>query len=52
MLQRFEPSGRIGMGAMSYINVQSRDRSLLVQALHTFPDDFAIVKSQSMFRLP
>jgi hypothetical protein len=52
MLQRFEPSGRIGMGAMSYINVQSRDRSLLVQALHTFPDDFAIVKSQSVFRLP
>lgn len=52
MLQRFESSGRIGMGAMSYINVQSRDRSLLVQALHTFPDDFAIVKSQSLFRLP
>lgn len=52
MLQRFDSSGRFGLGAMSYINVQSRDRSLLVQALHTFPDDFAIVKSQSLFRLP
>ncbi len=52
MLQRFESSGRFGLGAMSYINVQSRDRSLLVQALHTFPDDCAIVKSQSQFRLP
>jgi hypothetical protein len=52
MLQKFDPSGRIGLGAMSYINVRSRDRSLLVQALHTFPDDFAIVKSQSLFRLP
>ncbi len=52
MLQRFDSSGRFGLGAMSYINVQSRDRSLLVQALHTFPDDCAIVKSQSLFRLP
>ena len=52
LLHCFEASGRFGLGAMSYINVQSRDRSLLVQALHTFPDDFAIVKSQSRFRLP
>jgi hypothetical protein len=52
MLQRFDSSGRFGVGAMSYINIQSRDRSFLVQALHTFPDDFAIVKSQSLFRLP
>lgn len=52
MLQRFESSGRFGLGAMSYINIQSRDRSLLIRALHTFPDDFAIVKSQSQFRLP
>jgi hypothetical protein len=47
MLQRFDSSGRLGMGAMSYINIQSRDRSLLVQALHTFPDDCAIVKFPS-----
>ena len=39
-------------GAMSYINVESRDRSLKIQAFHTFPDDYAIVKSQSVFALP
>jgi len=52
MLHHFDSSGRIAMGALSYINIQSRDRSLLVQAFHTFPDDYAIVKSQSVFELP
>ena len=52
LLQRFEPSGRMAMGALSYINVETRSRSMLIQAFHTFPDDFAIVKSQSMFKLP
>jgi hypothetical protein len=52
LMHCFEPSGRFGLGAISYINVESRDRSLKVQAFHTFPDDYAIVKSQSVFSLP
>ncbi len=52
LLHCFEPSGRIGMGALSYVNLESRDRSFKVQAFHTFPDDYAIVKSQSVFALP
>ncbi|MCA9239757.1 MAG: DUF2617 family protein [Planctomycetales bacterium] len=52
LLHQFESSGRFGIGAMSYLNVQSRDRMLKVRALHTFPDNYAIVKSQSVFRLP
>jgi len=52
MLHSFESSGRVSLGAISYINLESRDRSLMVQAFHTFPDDNAIVKSQSVFRLP
>jgi hypothetical protein len=52
LLHCFEPSGRFGLGAMSYINIESRDRSLRVQAFHTFPDDYAIMKSQSVFTLP
>ncbi len=52
MLHRFDSSGRIALGALSYINVEARSRSLLVQAFHTFPDDCAIVKSQSLFQLP
>ncbi len=52
MLHRFNSSGRMALGALSYINVETRQRSLLVQAFHTFPDDYAIVKSQSLFELP
>lgn len=52
LLHRFESSGRVGLGAMSYLHAHSRDRSLVVQALHTFPDDCAIVKAQSIFRAP
>ena len=52
MLHRFDSSGRMALGALSYINLEARNRSLLVQAFHTFPDDYAIVKSQSLFQLP
>jgi hypothetical protein len=52
MLHRFDSSGRMALGALSYVNVESRTSKLLVQAFHTFPDDCAIVKSQSIFQLP
>ena len=51
MLQRFEPSGRFETGALSYVNIESRDKSLCVQAFHTFPDDSAVLKIQSWYRL-
>ena len=51
LLHKFNSSGRMALGALSYINVETRTRSLLVQAFHTFPDDYAIVKSQSMFEV-
>ncbi len=52
MLYTFNSSGRMAMGALSYIHVETRARSMLLQAFHTFPDDHAIVKSQSLFKLP
>lgn len=52
LLHCFEANGRFGLGAMSYVNLESRDRSLRVQAFHTFPDDYALVKSQSVFSVP
>jgi hypothetical protein len=50
MLQRFAPSGRFDAGALSYVNVDSRDKVLCVQAFHTFPDDCAVLKIQSWYR--
>ena len=52
LVHRFDAGGRLALGALSYINVETRQRNLLVQAFHTFPRDYAIVKSQSMFQLP
>ena len=52
LLHRFDYSGSIALGALSYINFEARNRTLLVQAFHTFPEDYAIVKSQSLFQLP
>jgi hypothetical protein len=37
---------------MSWIDVETRPRTMIVQAFHTFPDDLAIVKSQSLFEIP
>jgi Protein of unknown function DUF2617 len=48
----FQSSGRVELGAMSLISVESRERSLQVQSLHTFPDDSAIVRVVSVFELP
>jgi hypothetical protein len=52
MLHRFDSGGRVALGALSYINVETRQRQMLVQAFHTFPDDYAVLKSQSLFQLP
>ncbi len=52
LLHRFDSGGRIALGALSYINIETRNRQLLIQAFHTFPEDYAIVKSQSIFELP
>ncbi len=52
LLYRFDSSGRMALGAISYINIETRIRTLRIQAFHTFPDDHAIVKSQSVFEIP
>ncbi len=52
LLHTFESSGRIALGAVSYVYVEMRDRSMVVQAFHTFPDDQAFVKVESSFKFP
>ena len=52
LLHSFDASGRMAMGAVSYVNIETRQRSMLIQAIHTFPDDYAIVKVESIFSLP
>lgn len=52
LLHVFDSSGRIAMGAISYLHLDLRPKSLTVRAIHTFPDEEAIVKFYSTFSLP
>ena len=52
LLHTFDASGRMALGALSYVNIETRQHSMLIQAIHTFPDDYAIVKVESLFSLP
>lgn len=52
LVHRFDSSGRIAVGAFSYIHIETRSHSMLIQAIHTFPDDHAILKVESTFQLP
>ena len=52
LFHRFESGGRMALGAVSWIHLETRSKSLLVQAFHTFPEDLAIVKSQTLFEIP
>jgi hypothetical protein len=52
LLHRFDSSGRMALGALSYVNIETRLQSMLIQAIHTFPDDYAILKVESLFTLP
>lgn len=51
LLYTFDGGGRLALGALSCLHLETRERSLLIQAFHTFPDDLAIVKTQSLFEL-
>lgn len=51
LIHQFESSGRVQLGAISYIYIDTRIHSLRIQAIHTFPDDYAVLKTQSLFQI-
>lgn len=51
LIHVFNSSGRIPIGGLSFVNLDLRLKSLHIQAIHTFPDDLALVKSESTFRI-
>ncbi len=48
---QFDRPGHGRLPALSYANVETRNRSMLVQVFHTFPEDWAIVKVESSFQV-
>ena len=51
LIQVFDSSGRIMIGGLSFIHLEARQKSLTIQAIHTFPDDLALVKTQTQFSI-
>lgn len=48
----FDRSNRLAPAAISYLQVDLFPRSLLVHAFHTFPENCAVVKTQTLIELP
>jgi hypothetical protein len=47
----FRASNRLAAAPISHIQITPRARDLSIQAFHTFPDECAIVRTQSLFEL-
>ena len=46
---QFISENRLTPGALSIIDFEANQTSLLIHAFHTFPDELAVVKTQSLF---
>jgi hypothetical protein len=51
LVHHFRSSNRLAPPPLSHVLVEPRVRGLSVQAFHTFPDECAIVRSQSLYEL-
>lgn len=51
LVHQFKSSGRMSIGGVSYVNIQAFNSRVLVRSLHTFPDTYAVVKSESTFEI-
>ena len=48
MLFHFRPENRFGLSPLGVVIVEALPACLSVSAFHTFPDEFAIIKTQSL----
>ncbi len=51
LFHRFQSSNRLAPEPISHIQINARVRDLSIQSFHAFPDEFAIVRTQSLFEL-
>lgn len=48
---QFAPSSRLCPAPLSFIQIEENPHSLLIHAFHTFPENCAVVKTQSLFEV-
>jgi hypothetical protein len=51
LVHEFQSTQRLRPQPLSVIQVETQPESLLVHAFHTFPDNFAVLRTQSLFEL-
>jgi hypothetical protein len=49
LFHRFAPVNRLAPAPITHIHFEARVKGLIVHAFHTFPDERAIVRTQSLF---
>lgn len=47
-LHNFQPHHRLSLSPLGFVALEGRPGSLIIHAFHTFPDEYTIVKSQSL----
>ena len=48
VLHNFQPNHRLAVAPLGYVVVEARPRCLFVSTFHTFPEEHAVVKSQTL----
>jgi hypothetical protein len=48
LLFHFRPQHRLGLTPLGFVTVDAIPTGLSIAAFHTFPDEFAVVKTQSL----
>lgn len=51
LFYEYPRSGRLAAPALSYMHLEPLPRGLSIQSFHTFPDEHAVVRTQSLFEL-
>jgi hypothetical protein len=51
LFHRFQSTNRLAPQPMSHIQINARVRDLSVHSIHTFPEEHAVVRTQSLFEL-
>jgi hypothetical protein len=48
LLHNFQPHHRLALAPLGLITAEGRDGCLVINTFHTFPDEYTVVKSQSL----
>jgi hypothetical protein len=48
LLFNFQPNHRLSLAPLGFVSVEARPRCLILTTFHTFPDEFAVLKTQTL----